>query len=69
MFFRTVEIENLGFVLVNYFTSIFNFHVMHILTSGNGITPAIIDQLSHRVLPDKNVSSVSEDDEETKWRR
>ncbi|XP_008453485.2 uncharacterized protein LOC103494185 [Cucumis melo] len=30
---------------------------------------AIIDQLSHRVLSDKNVSSVSEDDEETKWRR
>ncbi|KAG6587689.1 Prostaglandin E synthase 2, partial [Cucurbita argyrosperma subsp. sororia] len=30
---------------------------------------AIIDQLSHKALLDKNASSVSEDDEETKWRR
>lgn len=30
---------------------------------------AIIDQLSQKVLSDKNSSSVSEDDEETKWRR
>ncbi|XP_022134718.1 prostaglandin E synthase 2-like [Momordica charantia] len=30
---------------------------------------AIIDQLSHKVLLDRNTDSVSEDDEETKWRR
>lgn len=42
---------------------------MYILTPSNGITAAIIDQLSQKVLSDKNSSSVSEDDEETKWRR
>lgn len=69
MFFLNICNSKCQFCLVNYFTSKFNFHVMYILTPSNGITAAIIDQLSQKVLSDKNSSSVSEDDEETKWRR